>query len=46
MVLEKAPKELRGGNGYFTAGLYRIVHNGKHEREPVVERTRRKETGK
>ncbi len=28
LILEKAPKELRGGNGYFTTGLYRIVHNG------------------
>lgn len=28
LVLEKAPKQFRGGNGYFTTGIYRIVHNG------------------
>lgn len=28
LVLEKAPVERRGGNGYFTTGIYRIVHNG------------------
>jgi len=28
LVLEIAPKEKRGGNAYFTTGIYRIVHNG------------------
>lgn len=28
LILEKAPKALRGGNGYFTTGIYRIVYNG------------------
>ena len=28
LVLEKAPKPRRGGNGYFTTGIYRVVHNG------------------
>lgn len=28
LVVEKAPKEFRGGNGYFTTGTYRIVQNG------------------
>ena len=28
LVLEKAPEARRGGNGYFTTGIYRIVHNG------------------
>jgi len=28
LVLEKAPKVFRGGNGYFTTGIYRVVQNG------------------
>lgn len=28
LVLEISPKENRGGNAYFTTGIYRIVHNG------------------
>ena len=28
LVLEIAPKERRGGNAYFTTGIYRICHNG------------------
>ena len=28
LVLEISPKEARGGNAYFTTGIYRIVHNG------------------
>ena len=28
LVLEIAPKENRGGNAYYTTGIYRIVHNG------------------
>ena len=28
LVLEIASKEKRGGNAYFTTGIYRIVHNG------------------
>lgn len=28
LVLEIAPKANRGGNAYFTTGIYRIVHNG------------------
>ena len=28
LVLEIAPKEKRGGNAYYTTGIYRIVHNG------------------
>jgi tricarballylate dehydrogenase len=28
MVLEIAPKERRGGNAYYTTGIYRICHNG------------------
>jgi tricarballylate dehydrogenase len=28
LVLEIAPKEKRGGNAYFTTGIYRVVHNG------------------
>jgi tricarballylate dehydrogenase len=28
LILEIAPKKFRGGNGYFTTGIYRIVYNG------------------
>lgn len=28
LVLEKAPEELRGGNTYFTGGLFRFAFNG------------------
>ncbi|MBN2059482.1 MAG: FAD-dependent tricarballylate dehydrogenase TcuA [Deltaproteobacteria bacterium] len=28
LVLEIAPKGKRGGNAYYTTGIYRIVHNG------------------
>lgn len=31
LVLEKAPQQLRGGNGYFTTGVYRIVQNGMED---------------
>ena len=27
-VLEKAPEHLRGGNSYFSGGLFRFAHNG------------------
>ena len=28
LILEKALKQFRGGNGYFTTGIYRTAHNG------------------
>ena len=28
LVLEKSPQALRGGNGYFVSGGYRIPHKG------------------
>ena len=28
LLLEKAPKELSGGNSFYTAGATRIAHNG------------------
>lgn len=28
LILEKAPKHLRGGNSYFTGGLFRFAYNG------------------
>ncbi len=31
LILEKAPETERGGNGFFTTGLYRVVHNGVKE---------------
>ena len=27
-ILEKAPEHLRGGNSYFTGGLFRFAYNG------------------
>lgn len=31
LILEKAPRTERGGNGFFTTGLYRAVHSGTRE---------------
>ena len=31
LVLEKAPEHLRGGNSYFTGGLFRFAYNGLEE---------------
>jgi tricarballylate dehydrogenase len=31
LVLEKGLKQFRGGNGYFTTGIYRIVLNGMED---------------
>ena len=36
LVLEKAPKEFRGGNGYFTTGVYRIAHNGIEDVKDLI----------
>ena len=36
LVIEKAPKEWAGGNGYFTAGAHRTVHGGLHDLLPIV----------
>jgi tricarballylate dehydrogenase len=36
LVLEKAPKAKRGGNGYFTTGIYRIVHNGLEDLRDLI----------
>jgi len=36
LVLEKAPKQYRGGNGYFTTGIYRIVHNGIEDVKDLI----------
>lgn len=36
LILEKAPKTERGGNGYFTTGLYRAVHGGTEELAQIM----------
>ena len=36
LVLEKAPRAKRGGNGYFTTGIYRIVHNGLEDLRDLI----------
>lgn len=37
LVLEVAPKERRGGNAYYTTGIYRIVHNGIEDVLDLIE---------
>ncbi|KAK0901145.1 hypothetical protein LTS16_020628 [Friedmanniomyces endolithicus] len=36
LLVDKAPLEWAGGNGYFTAGAYRTQHNGLEDLLPVV----------
>lgn len=36
LVLEKSPSSWVGGNGFFTAGAYRIAHNGLPDILPLV----------
>ncbi|CAD0087164.1 unnamed protein product [Aureobasidium vineae] len=36
LIVEKAPREWRGGNGYFTAGAYRTAHDGLPSLLPLV----------
>lgn len=36
LLLEKAPLEWAGGNGYFTAGAHRTVHDGLLDLLPIV----------
>ncbi len=36
LIVEKAPKEWAGGNGYFTAGAHRTVHDGLQDLLPLV----------
>ncbi|KAK7466457.1 hypothetical protein VKT23_005178 [Stygiomarasmius scandens] len=36
LVVEKAPPEWAGGNGYFTAGAYRTTHTGLQDLLPTV----------
>ncbi|KAF8120582.1 FAD binding domain-containing protein [Boletus edulis] len=36
LIVEKAPEEWVGGNGYFTAGAHRIVHAGLADLLPIV----------
>lgn len=36
LIVEKAPEEWVGGNGYFTAGAHRTVHGGLSDLLPIV----------
>ena len=36
VLIEKAPKEWAGGNSYFTAGAFRVVHDGAKDLLPLV----------
>ena len=36
LIVEKAPEEWVGGNGYFTAGAHRTVHGGLADLLPIV----------
>ncbi|KAK7690311.1 hypothetical protein QCA50_006968 [Cerrena zonata] len=36
LVVDKCPPDWVGGNGYFTAGAYRTVHEGVHDLLPIV----------
>ena len=36
LVLEKAPVYLRGGNSYFTGGLFRFAYDGIEDMLPLV----------
>lgn len=36
LIIDKAPKEWAGGNGYFTAGAHRTVHAGLEDILPIV----------
>ncbi|KAA1469779.1 FAD/NAD(P)-binding domain-containing protein [Dentipellis sp. KUC8613] len=36
LIVEKAPEEWVGGNGYFTAGAHRTVHGGLEDLLPIV----------
>ena len=37
LVLEKAPREWRGGNSYFTAGAFRITFGSLEELRPLLD---------
>ncbi|WP_411731994.1 FAD-dependent tricarballylate dehydrogenase TcuA [Paeniglutamicibacter sp.] len=37
LLLEKAPRELFGGNSYYTAGATRIAHNGLEDLSDFIE---------
>ncbi|KAL5501688.1 hypothetical protein ACEPAH_8948 [Sanghuangporus vaninii] len=36
LIVEKAPKEWAGGNGFFTAGAHRTTHEGLRDLFPIV----------
>ncbi|KAG0646974.1 Fe(3+)-induced flavocytochrome C3 [Hyphodiscus hymeniophilus] len=36
ILIDKCPEEWAGGNSYFTAGAFRIAHNGLSDLQPIV----------
>ena len=44
LVIDKAPVEWAGGNGFFTAGAFRTVHAGLKDLLPVVQRVEKNES--
>ena len=36
LILEKALKQFRGGNGYFTTGIYRVAYNGTEDVQDLM----------
>jgi tricarballylate dehydrogenase len=45
LVLEKGTQQLRGGNGYFTSGIYRIVLNGMEDVVDIIPDLTQEERG-
>ncbi|KAK1029981.1 hypothetical protein LTR33_017158, partial [Friedmanniomyces endolithicus] len=46
LLVDKAPLEWAGGNGYFTAGAYRTQHDGLEDLLPVVSNVSEEMVGK
>jgi succinate dehydrogenase/fumarate reductase flavoprotein subunit len=36
LVIDKCPRGWVGGNGYFSAGAHRTVHDGLHDLRPII----------
>jgi len=43
LIIDKAPEEWVGGNGYFTAGAFRTCHGGLQDLLPVVKKMEKNE---
>ncbi|KZF22938.1 FAD binding domain-containing protein [Xylona heveae TC161] len=42
LLIDKCPPDWAGGNGYFTAGAYRTIHNGLEDLWPLIENNAQK----